>query len=165
MRDVLHLWLLAAQLGYVDMHNVFLLGVSRGGMMTYLALKHQMPVNAAAVIGGPTDLIAQSRERPALMTQIFKQLIPDFETDAEVRLRERSAIYWPEQITVPVLIMHGGMDWRVEPRSQALALAHRLHEQHKTYELVIYTQDDHDLSLNRVDSERRSVEWFKRHMK
>ncbi len=39
--DVLNLIPLAKSLGYADMKNVFMFGNSRGGMMTYLALKNQ----------------------------------------------------------------------------------------------------------------------------
>ena len=163
VRDVLNLIPLARSLGYVDMHNVFMLGWSRGGMMTYLALKHHMPVNAVAVGGGLTDLVAEGKRRPAL-ANVWRELIPGFEQRGEDLLRERSAVYWAEQINVPVLILHGGADWRSEPRSQAQAFAKRLQELGKTYELIIYPDDDHGLSLNRADSDRRIVEWFRRHM-
>ena len=36
--------------------NIFFYGVSRGGMMTFLALARGVAVNAAAVIGGIYDL-------------------------------------------------------------------------------------------------------------
>jgi dipeptidyl aminopeptidase/acylaminoacyl peptidase len=98
VRDVLNLLPLARSLGYVDMHNVFMPGWSRGGMMTYLALKHHIPGNAVA---------------------------------------------WAEQIRVPVLILHGGADWRSDPRSQALAFAQKMQELGKTYELILYAADDH----------------------
>ena len=35
----------------------------------------------------------------------------------------------------------------------------------KTYELVMYANDDHSLSLNKDDSYRRIVLWFKKHMR
>ena len=33
------------------------------------------------------------------------------------------------------------------------------------YELILYAADDHGLSLNRADSDRRIVAWFRRYMK
>jgi hypothetical protein len=56
VNDVLNLVAVAEGLGYIDMDRMFMLGVSRGGMMTYLALKNRVPVKAAAVIAGPSDL-------------------------------------------------------------------------------------------------------------
>jgi dipeptidyl aminopeptidase/acylaminoacyl peptidase len=164
VRDVLTLLPLAQSLGYVDMHNIFMLGWSRGGMMTYLALKHNMPVNAVAVGGGLTDLVSEGKRRPAL-ANVWRELSPGFEKRGEALLRERSAVYWAEQINVPVFILHGGADWRAEPMSQAQAFAKRLQELGKTYELIIYPDDDHGLSLNRADSDRKIVEWFRRYMK
>jgi dipeptidyl aminopeptidase/acylaminoacyl peptidase len=164
VRDVLHLLPLARSLGYIDMHNVFMLGWSRGGMMTYLALKHHIPVNAVAVGGGLTDLVSEGKRRPAL-AHVWRALSPGFEQRGEALLRERSAMYWAEQVNVPVLILHGGADWRSEPMSQAQAFANRLQELGKTYELIIYPDDDHGLSRNRAESDRRVVEWFRKHMK
>jgi dipeptidyl aminopeptidase/acylaminoacyl peptidase len=163
VRDVLNLMPLAQSLGYIDMHNVFMLGWSRGGMMTYLALKHNMPVNAVAVGGGLSNLVSEGKRRPTLM-HVWRTLNHDFEKRGEALLRERSAVYWAEKINVPVLILHGGADWRAEPMRQAQAFANRLHELGQTYELIIYPDDDHGLSLNRADSDRRVVAWFRRHM-
>ena len=125
VRDVLNLIPLARSLGYIDMHNVFMLSWSRGGMMTYLALKPHMPVNAVAVGGGLTDLVSEGKRRPVL-ANVWRALNPGFEQRGEALLHERSAVYWAEQINVPMLILHGGADWRSEPMSQAQAFAKRL---------------------------------------
>jgi len=46
------------------MNNVFLFGNSRGGMMTYLALKSGLWANAAAVMSGVTDLAGNAEDHP-----------------------------------------------------------------------------------------------------
>ena len=165
VRDVLNLVPLAKSLGYVDTNNLFMLGWSRGGMMTLLALKNNVPVNAAAVGGALADMTLQSEERPAMVEGVYKQLIPDFDKRGEEARRERSAVYWPERVNVPLLILQGGADWRVNAKTNALALAQRLQELGKTYELIIYAGDDHGLSFNAADSDRRIIAWFKRHLK
>lgn len=165
VRDVLNLIALAKSLGYVDADNMFMLGESRGGMMTYLALKQGAAVNAAAVLSGVADLVAGSKERPELAANVLKELLPDFDKRGDEEMRVRSAVYWPEKINVPLLLLHGTADWRADARTQALALAERLQELRKPYELIIYAGDDHGASLNREDADRRIVEWFKRHMK
>lgn len=164
VRDVLNLIPLARSLGYVDMNNVFMLGASRGGMMTYLALKQGMHVNAAAAIGGLADLVSSTKERPELLTHVYAELIPDFDKRADEALRERSAVYWADRINVPLLIMHGGSDWRANPVTQALAFGQKLQEQHKTYELIVYANDNHGLLLNRSASEKQIIDWFKRYL-
>jgi dipeptidyl aminopeptidase/acylaminoacyl peptidase len=79
-------------------------------------------------------------------------------------LRDRSALYWPELITVPTLILQGTADWRASPM-ETLALAEKLQQAGTTYELIMYAGDDHGLSVNRVDSSRRIPEWFRRHFR
>lgn len=120
-----------------------------------------MAVNAAAEGGGPTDL--DIKRRPA-MAVVFKDLIPDFETKSEERLHERSVIYWADKISAPLLILQGGSDWRTDP-GDALTLAQKLQALGKPYELVVYAGDNHIVANNRVDRDRRIVEWFKKHLK
>ena len=164
VRDVLNLIPLASSLDCVDMGNVFLYGVSRGGMMTYLALKNGIPVNAAATVGGMTDLVSEAARRPSLVINVWKEMIPDFDKRREELLRERSAVYWAEKINVPILILQGGADWRVGPGS-ALAFAQKLQELGKEYELIVYAGADHGISQKEADRDRRIIDWFRSHMK
>jgi dipeptidyl aminopeptidase/acylaminoacyl peptidase len=147
------------------MNNLFLFGWSRGGMMTLLALKNNLPVNAAAVGGALADLTSQKEQRQGMVENVYKQLIPDFDKRGEELRRERSAVYWPEKVDVPLLILQGGADWRVDPGTNALALAQKLQELGKTFELIIYAGDDHGLSFNGADGDKRTIAWFKRYMK
>jgi dipeptidyl aminopeptidase/acylaminoacyl peptidase len=163
LHDVMNVIPLAKSLGYVDMNNLFITGASRGSMMVFLALKNNIPVNAAAVISGGGDLITLGKDFPG-MVGVYKQLIPDFDKRGEELLRERSALYWPDKINTPVLMLHGTADWRVNA-SQALDLAQKLQGSGKTYELIIYAKDYHGVPLNRADADRRIVEWFRMHMK
>ena len=165
VRDVLNLLPLAKSLGYVDMNNVFLLGASRGGMMTYLALKQGMSVNAAAVLSGVSDVFALVKDRPEMREHVLKELIPDFDKRADEAMRDRSAVYWADRINVPLLILHGSADWRADPASQALAFALKLQEKHKNYQLIVYAGDNHGLLMNRADSDKRVIDWFKEHLR
>jgi len=164
VEDVLNLIPLARSLAYVDMNNVFVAGWSRGGMMTLLALKRGLAVNAAAVVGGMADLVSARRQRPS-MADVFRELIPGLAADKDESLRARSAVFWPEALQVPLLIQQGGADWRVDPGTNALALAARLQGLGAPYELVVYAGDDHGLSYNGPEADARIIAWFKRHMK
>lgn len=161
INDVMNLVPLAKSLGYVDMNNVFMLGDSRGGLETYLALRNKIPVNAAAVRGAMSDLIPQKRP---VLEKNYKEMIPGYETRRMELLTDRSAVYWADKINTPLLILQGGADWRVDPAS-ALSLAQKLQELGKTYELIVYAGDEHGLFLNRADADKRIVEWFKKYMK
>ena len=163
VHDVLNLIPLAKSLGYVDMSNVFMFGESRGGMMAYLALTNNIPVNAVATIGGLVDLITGGKDRSRMITN-YKELIPDFSKRSEESLRERSVVYWPEKINTPVLIIQGNADWRGSP-SQTLTLVQKLQSLGKTYELIVYSGDNHGVAYNRDDANRRIIKWFKDYMK
>ncbi|HVF66088.1 MAG TPA: prolyl oligopeptidase family serine peptidase [Pyrinomonadaceae bacterium] len=78
--------------------------------------------------------------------------------------KTRSAILWAEGLNVPLLIMHGGGDRSVNPE-HSLNLAQRLQKLGRVYELVVYAGDNHILSNNKEDRDRRTAGWFKRHMK
>jgi len=161
--DVLNLRPLIASLPGVDTANVFMYGASRGGLMVYLALQRGMRVNAAVVHAGPVDMEAAERFRPGFEREVFSK-IPEFVRDRDAFYRARNALLRAERIQDPLLILHGTADWRVSA-DDALKMAARLQALGKTYELVIYAGDDHMLSLNRQDRDRRAMAWFRSHRK
>ena len=163
VQDVLNLLPLARTLGYVDMENVFMFGNSRGGMMTYLALKAGAPVRAAAVTGGLANLIGNATDHPELVETVYKQLIPDFDTRPDEAMRERSVVYWAERVNVPLLLIHGGADQQIAA-ARTLELAQKLQALGKPYELIVYAGDDHGISRNKAERDQRVLAWFKRHM-
>jgi dipeptidyl aminopeptidase/acylaminoacyl peptidase len=162
VNDVLNLIPLARSLGYVDMNNVFMHGASRGGMQSFLAIKKGIPINAVAVTGPLTELTGS--RRPGVAERVLATAIPGFAENREEVLRERSAVFFADKINVPVLIFQGGADWRGDP-GKALAFANKLQSLGKTYELHVYAGDDHPVNMNRLDRERKTVEWFRRYMK
>jgi dipeptidyl aminopeptidase/acylaminoacyl peptidase len=162
VNDVLNLAPLAESLDYADAKNLFVYGFSRGGMMTYLALKHGLPARAAAVVGGLADLEAEIKSRPEMEGNVYRQLMPDYDKRRKEHIEARSAIHWAEKLHAPLLIQHGGADWRVRP-SQSLKLAARLQELKRPCELVIYPGDDHPLTRNQPESRQRIINWFRRH--
>jgi len=165
LNDLINVAGVAKALGFVDMNNLFLYGESRGGMMTFQAVRRGFPANAAAVFGAFTDMEALIKYRPQVYRpEVLRQLWPDFDSRRDEIVKSRSAIYWPEALNVPLLIMHGGADWSVNP-AQSLALAQKLQESGKSFELVIYAGDGHILSRNQEDRDRHAVELFRRHMK
>ena len=165
VNDLMNSVALAKSLGFIDVNNLFLYGESRGGVMTYLAIKRNFPANAAAVYGAFTDMEALVKDTPEVHSpQLLHQIWPDFDSRKDEILRSRSAIFWPESLGTPLLIMHGGADRGVNP-SQSLNLAQKLQSLGKTYELIIYAGDGHRLAGNQDDRDRRAVAWFRKHMK
>ncbi|MGH8729957.1 MAG: alpha/beta hydrolase family protein [Burkholderiales bacterium] len=162
INDVLNLVPLARSLGYADTDNIFMYGHSRGAMMTLLAIREGCPIKAAAVVGVSSDLEIESERRPEL-ARMESELIPGFDEDPASAYLARSAANWAHMIDVPLLILHGADDWRVEV-GQALTLARELKDANNdNFELKIYANDDHVLTLNREDKTKRILSWFQKY--
>jgi dipeptidyl aminopeptidase/acylaminoacyl peptidase len=163
--DLMNTVPLAKSLGFVDMDNLFMYGESRGGMMTYLAVQRGFPMRAAAVFGAFTDFDELVTSHPnQYPLQVLKQIWPDYEAQRNEISRSRSALQWADQLKVPLLIMHGGADQGVSPE-QSLNLAQKLQKLARTYELIIYAGDNHILTQNQQDRDRRALAWFNRYRK
>lgn len=163
VNDLMNILPLAKSLGFVDSNNLFMYGMSRGGMMTLQAIKYGFPVKAAATIGAFTDIDALMKSNPALYEPLKKTIWPDFETRKEEILLKRSAVKWADKINVPLLIMHGGNDQSVSPM-QSLNFVQELQRLGKNYEFLIYADDNHVLSRNQEDGDKRAIAWFKKHL-
>ncbi|KAF5432700.1 Dipeptidyl aminopeptidase/acylaminoacyl peptidase, partial [Candidatus Methanophagaceae archaeon] len=163
INDVLNLIPMAESLPFIDSDRIIMLGYSRGGLMTYLAISKSTKIKAACVVGGVTDIIQLYNEREQGMKNVLIELIGGTPTDKEAEYKKRSVYYWPEKINAPVLILHGEDDWKVQ-KSQAEKIANKLNELGKPYELVIYPKGSHGLTGNKNDRDRRILEWFEKYI-
>jgi len=167
VNDVLNLVSALNRMDFVDPARLYMLGQSRGGTMTYIALRRGAPVRAAAVIAGPTLLSADTRTfihgdwflKGNEWFDGAPKVWPGYESRADEYYRERSAALWPEQITVPVLILHSRTD-RLVPVTQALRMAEAMQSHDKVYSLVIYDSDGHALPKHAEDRTARIADWF-----
>ena len=164
VNDVLNLVPALRSLDFVDPERLYMLGISRGGAMTYIALKRGIPVKAAAIIAGVSDLKAWAALRQDMVNgdesyDGFAKVWPDYEHNSAEDYRARSAVWWADQINVPILILHSRTDSFV-PVTQALRMAEALQEKGKVYALHIYDHDGHSLPLNREDRNHRIIDWF-----
>jgi dipeptidyl aminopeptidase/acylaminoacyl peptidase len=157
--DVLNLISTAKSLSYSDPNNVFMLGFSRGGTMTYQSIRRKAQIRAAAVVSGLADLQQNASVRPEMLKE-FAETIPAFAQHEVESLQDRSAVRWADKIDVPVLLMHGTADWRVYA-VEALHLAQELHRANKTYQLIMFANDSHGLPAHRSDVYRATIAWFK----
>jgi len=159
LNDLLNTLPLIKALPYADADNIYMTGESRGAMMVYQAIRDGFPMRAAAVWGGFTDLQPLIDEQP-MLAEYAKQTWPGFATNLEGQIRRRSAIFWAESFTTPILLMHGESDGSI-PVAHTYNLAMKLQELGRLYGLVVFADDNHILSRSQVERDRESVRWFR----
>lgn len=142
--------------------HAYLIGHSRGCMESYLMLKKGFPARAMVGIAGVADALEWNNQRSQMRESVYKRLIPDFEAREHEALTERSAVYWPEKISCPLLLLHGTADDRVHHR-QSEALAEKLEALGKPHKLVLYEGGNHALTRHWDDVMRRSIDWMESH--
>jgi len=163
LTDIHRLITLAQQHPQADPNQIFMYGVSRGGLMTLLAAKQLAPLKAIAVTAAPTDLPAELKRRPEFEL-IFRSRIPDYLQHREQALQQRSAWYWYQQLpaNLPILFMQGELDDRVSP-----ALSQRFVEQltrlQRPVKYVELAGADHLLTRHKEQERQLVVDWFRQH--
>lgn len=167
VNDVLNLISLLKSLPMVDPARIGMVGMSRGGMETYIALKRDredgvQDIKVAAVVSGVTDMFLWSEERPDVLEGVMIPLIGASPDERPELYEERSATYWPELINAPLLIQHGENDERVSVE-QARKLAEGLQKAGKTFKLIIYPGEDHALSSHNKGFPE-IMAWFQKYL-
>lgn len=128
INDVLSLTKTAHHVNKANANRIGMMGWSRGGMMTYLSLKNTNILKTAVVVNGPTELASLNTERPE-MESVCEKLIPNYENNRSEELRNRSAIYWTDELSknTSLFILCGSEDVQVNP-NQAHQIDKKLNE-------------------------------------
>ncbi|MEQ8471098.1 MAG: prolyl oligopeptidase family serine peptidase [Marinoscillum sp.] len=163
VNDVLNLIEAVGQIPEADISRVGMLGLSRGGMMTYLALKNdsEKRIKAVANLGGITDLAYTIEHHPEI-GEVCEWLIPDYTGNEKKELEKRSAIKWVDQLPtdVPILILHGTADQSVD-YGQIPVFTECLTNYGIPHKAVIYQGDNHGCVAHRQEVMTNLKEWFK----
>ena len=162
INDVLNLLPLIDAHSKADSTRIGMVGASRGGLMTYLALTETDRIRAVAIRCGVNDLVSWAGSRPE-MAQVFNDLIPEFNPDDPMSLKSRSPVYWVDKLSkkTPVLILQGTADWRVAPES-ALEMSRQLLAHRHPFRLVMLEGSDHSLSEHRNEAWSLIRNWMDR---
>ncbi|MCE7792916.1 prolyl oligopeptidase family serine peptidase [Salipaludibacillus sp. CUR1] len=156
--DVMQLEQVAKELTFADEETIFMLGYSRGGIMAYRAIAEGMDVTAAAAVGGVSDMMDTYEFRGPRMKRVLVDLV-GHPAEVPEAYAKRSALEWPEDITVPLMLLHGEADEQV-PLDQSVRLYEALHELGFETELVTYEEGDHGLSDYFDEYTMEIDEWF-----
>lgn len=92
---------------------------------------------------------------------VFGELAPNYATNKEAALKERSAVFWADQLckTTPLLIMHGSSDWRVPPE-EALEMVQKLYEVKHPLRFILFEGTDHFISEWRIERWEQTKKHF-----
>ncbi len=137
--------------------QIFMIGYSRGGMMTYMSCRASEDISAAVVMSGISSVVQTYDERED-MRLMMKVLIGGTPATAKDEYIKRSAIYWADDIDTPLYITHGAKDSRVNI-SQAENIVRLLEEYGKDYVFVRYDDMEHDMPSNQAPI----MEWLEKY--
>lgn len=143
INDVIKLNDICEQLKFVDMNNLCSIGVSRGGMMTYMTAKIDNRIKRIAVISGVSNLVASYDERKD-MAKLLNEYIGGSPGELPDEYTKRSAVAWADKINVPVLIIHSKDDEKVSC-NQAQSMIDKLEKYDKDVSFVIYDDSTHGI--------------------
>lgn len=151
MHDVIHLLDLCENLDFVDTSKINMLGVSRGGMMTYETLREDRRIHKAVVVAGVADCTMNYEERED-MRSLLTELIGGTPEQLPEEYSRRSAVAWADEINTPLLIFHTTGDDKVSIK-QADKLVKQLKKYQKDYEYVTFESNIHG-DLRKTDVEK-----------
>lgn len=157
VRDILNLMDLARHIPFADTSRWAMEGWSRGGMMTWLALRERHDVKVVITLGGITDVAECCVNVPRIQATL--QHIVEKE-GIEV-LHNRSAINFAGELPsdCKYLIIHGTKDDVVSPR-QATKLADKFLDLGLHFRLVLMEESDHYLKAKRKEVDALRKEWL-----
>lgn len=114
---------------FIDMEDFCVAGVSRGGMMTYMAARRDSRIKRIISVSGLSDL-ARSYEEREDTRDMLNRYIGCTPWEDPSQYEKRSAICWYDEIQIPVLIIHSTGDEQVSYK-----------QAEELYEKMKYTTD------------------------
>lgn len=162
LNDILRLIDIAKSLDFIDIKNINVYGISRGGMNAYQISKLSDDINAIAVVGALTNLFESSKFRPNMYKNVYLPLMGDTINNRKEYIK-RSSVYWHDKINEPILILHGSSDERV-----AVAVAKQLIDSlklrnKKEFQYKIFEGGNHSLSNFKKQRDSLVINWFITH--
>lgn len=116
-------------------------GVSRGGIMTYMTARTDSRVKRIIAVSAVSDLLKAYNDRDDMKT-VLQNYIGGSPDDLPYEYENRSAVYWADEIKVPVLMIHSKLDKQVS-FAQAEELNKKFEEYNVSCKFVSYDDDVH----------------------
>lgn len=148
VKDIIKLMDLCENFDFIDANELNMMGISRGGMMTYEVLREDHRIKNAVVISGVADCFMMYDDR-ADMHDVMEELIGGTPQELAEEYEKRSATYWAEEIDTPLYIIHSKTDDRVA-FGEVEALVKKLEASGKNYKFIANESGEHGV-LNQAD--------------
>lgn len=152
--------------GYVNGKKIGITGGSYGGFMTLMAIGRTPNEWAAGVeLFGIINWMTMLQHEDAQLQQYEKSLLGDPLKDRRA-YDAASPITYLHNVKAPLLVLQGDNDPRV-PKEEAEQVVDILTKDGKTVAVHYYANEGHGFAKreNRIDSARRTVEWFDKYLK
>jgi len=162
LQDVLAAADFVKQTGYVDAKKVILMGASYGGYLTMMGVTKAPEVWAAAVPIVPfVNWFTELQNEDPVLQQSDLATMGDPEKNKDL-FRDRSPIFFADQIKAPLLLLAGGNDPRC-PHEESQQVLDAVRKNGGQVELKIYANEGHGFSRleNQIDAYKRVSEFLK----
>jgi dipeptidyl aminopeptidase/acylaminoacyl peptidase len=150
-------------LAFADRDRIGMWGHSRGGLMTYLALTKSERIRAAVIGAGVTDMERWIKLRPEMESDVAAQLVPDWAAQRANAIAARSPVRFVDRLpmNVPILLVHGTADKRVDPRD-SMDMAQALFASRRPFRLLMIEGADHVISERFDEYNLAARDWLDR---
>ncbi|WP_411030450.1 alpha/beta hydrolase family protein [Spongiimicrobium sp. 3-5] len=165
INDVLNLIPLLESQPNVDASKLGMLGWSRGGMTTFLAIKETDKIKAIALGAPSTNLTRTILDRP-LLDEWWSDFIPNYNLNKAEVLKRRSAIFWVNELpkNIPILLLQGEDDIALHPNF-TLDFAKELTKYKIPYRLIKFEKGSHSLKEYREEVFEELFHWFRKYLR
>lgn len=150
--------------GFIDPKKVAVMGGSYGGYLTMMAVTQAPDLWAAGVPIVPfVNWFTEIENEDPLLREYDMATMGDPMKD-KARLKERSPIYFVDQIKAPLLLLAGGNDPRC-PKTEAEQVVQAVKKRGGVVELKVYENEGHGFAKieNQIDAFTRIAEFLKKY--
>jgi len=151
--------------GYIDPKKIAVMGGSYGGYLTMMAVTKTPDLWGAGVAIVPfVNWFTEIENEDPLLRQYDLATMGDPVKDKS-RLRERSPIYFVDQIKAPLLLLAGGNDPRC-PHTEAEQVAAAIKKRSGAVEFKVYENEGHGFAKleNQIDAITRVADFLKKYV-
>lgn len=153
------------QTGYVDPKKLIVMGGSYGGYLSMMAVTKAPEVWAAGVPIVPfVNYFTEIENEDPVLREMDLATMGDPKKD-EARFRDRSPIFFVDQIKAPLLLLAGGNDPRC-PKSETMQVVDAIKKRGGVAEYKIYENEGHGFARveNQIDAYKRVADFLKAHV-